>query len=144
MIQKLIKRQARSITGMYSSTPIPALISESGLISAHILLDFWQRRYAYRLFSLPESIPTKAILPITLQTGDGNVKPKDHPEHDLTLAYNGTIVNYSQRLARQISIGFNIDPAKGTEPVQTIPNSVFPRKLIIEDKKKVIIEEKSG
>ncbi len=39
-IQKLINRQARSITGMYPSTPIDALISESGLTPAHILLDF--------------------------------------------------------------------------------------------------------
>lgn len=34
---------------MYPSTPIAALKSESGLIPAHILLDFWQRRYACRL-----------------------------------------------------------------------------------------------
>lgn len=47
-------------------------MSESGLIPAHIILDFRQRKYAHRLFSLPESIPTKAILPATLQVGDGN------------------------------------------------------------------------
>ena len=39
-LQKLINRQARSITGMYQSTPIAPLMSESGLIPAHILLDF--------------------------------------------------------------------------------------------------------
>ena len=143
-IQKLINRQARSITGMYPSTPVPALMSESGLIPAHILLDFRQRRYAYRLLSLPESIPTKAILPITLRTGDGNAQPEDHPEHDSAWAYNGPIVNYSQRLARQVSIGFSIDPAEGTEPIQTVPNSVFPGELIIEDRKKAIVEAKSG
>lgn len=38
-VQKLINGQARSITGMYPSTPIAALISESGLTPAHILLD---------------------------------------------------------------------------------------------------------
>ena len=31
-IQKLLNRQARSITGMYPSTPVAALMSESGLI----------------------------------------------------------------------------------------------------------------
>ena len=39
-IQKLINRQARSITRIYPSTPVPALMSESGLISTHIMLDF--------------------------------------------------------------------------------------------------------
>lgn len=138
--QKLINRQARSITGMYLSTPVLALMSESDLISAHILLDFRQRKYAYRLLSLPESIPTKAILPVTLRTGDGNAQPEDHPEHDSAWAYNRPIVNYSQRLARQVSIGFSIDPAEGTEPIQTAPNSVFPRELMIEDRKKAILE----
>lgn len=38
-VQKLINRQARLITGMYPRTPIAALISESDLILAHILLD---------------------------------------------------------------------------------------------------------
>lgn len=40
-IQKLINEQARSITKMYPSTPIEALISESGLIPTYILLYFW-------------------------------------------------------------------------------------------------------
>ena len=48
-IQKLINQQACSITGMYPSTPTSALMSESGLISAHILLDFRNRSYTYRL-----------------------------------------------------------------------------------------------
>lgn len=39
-IQKLINHQARLITGMYPSTPIEALINESGLVPAHVLLDF--------------------------------------------------------------------------------------------------------
>lgn len=39
-IQKLINEQARSITKMYPSTPIDALISELGLIPTYILLDF--------------------------------------------------------------------------------------------------------
>ena len=72
-VQKLINRLACSITGMYPSTPIAALMNESGLVPAHIMLDFRQRMYAYRLLSLPDSIPTKDVLPITLQIGDGNV-----------------------------------------------------------------------
>ncbi len=69
-IHKLTNQQARSITGMYPSTPVSALIDESGLIPAHVLLDFRQRNYAYRLLSLPDSIPTKDFLLITLRVGD--------------------------------------------------------------------------
>lgn len=65
-MQKLINRQARAITGMFQSTPISPLMSEAGLLPAHILLGFRQRLYALRTLSLPDPIPTKDILPITL------------------------------------------------------------------------------
>lgn len=55
-------------------------MSESGLIPAHIMLGSRQRKYTYRLLSLPESISTKAILPVTLRIGDGNAQPEDYPE----------------------------------------------------------------
>ncbi len=66
-VQKLINGQACSITEMYPSTPIAALMSESGLVSTHIMLSFRQRMYAYRLFSLPEFIITQVIFPISLR-----------------------------------------------------------------------------
>ncbi len=116
-IQKLINRQAWSITGIYPSIPVTALMSESRLILALIFVDFWQRKYAYRLLSLPESIPTKAILPINLQIGDGNAQPKDQPEDDGIWATHQKVKNYGQHLARQVSVGFCIDPADGVEPV---------------------------
>ncbi len=128
---------------MYPSTPVAALMSESGLIPTHMLLDFRQRKYAYRLFSLPDSISTKDILPITLRIGDGHAQLEDQPEHDSAWAGNGPIATYSQRLARQVSIGFTIDPAKGTEPVWAALYSVFPGELIIEDRKRAILEAKS-
>lgn len=58
---------------MYLSTLIAALISESGLIRANFLLDFWHCNYAYRLLSLPDSILTKDIHPITLRGRNENV-----------------------------------------------------------------------
>lgn len=58
-LQKLINRQARSITGMYRSSPISPLMNDSGLLPAHILLDSRQRVYALRILGLPDSIPTK-------------------------------------------------------------------------------------
>lgn len=39
-IQKLLNRQGRAINGMYQSTPIGPLMSESGLIPAYVLLDY--------------------------------------------------------------------------------------------------------
>lgn len=82
----MINRQAWSITGMLQSTPIFALISEAGLFPARILLDFRQCLYALRILSLPDSIPTKDILPITLRTDDGNAQQGDQPECDSTWA----------------------------------------------------------
>ena len=73
---------------MYPSTPIAALMSESGLMPAHILLDFRQRKYACHILSLPDSISTKEIFPITLQVGDRNAQPEDLPEDDSIWASN--------------------------------------------------------
>ena len=93
-LQKLINQQARSIIKMYPSTFIAAFIGESGLMPAHILLDFRQRKYACRIFSLPNSIPTKEILPITLLVGDRNAQPKHLSKDDLTWASNQRITIY--------------------------------------------------
>ena len=89
-------------------------------------------------------MPTKNILPITLRIGDGNAQPEDQPEHDSAWASNGPIATYSQRLARQVSIRFTLDPAEGTEPAWAIPNSVFAGELVIEDRNRAILEAKFG
>ena len=143
-LQKLINRQARAITGMYPSTPIAALMSEAGLTPAHILLDFRQRKYAYRILSLPDSILTKEILPASLRVGDGDAQPEDQPEADLIWSSSQRITVYGQRLARQISVNFSIDPAEGTEPIQAMSTLRFPGKLFIEDRNKAILEAKTG
>lgn len=143
-IQKLINQQACLITGMYPSTPIGALISESGLTPAHVMLDFRQRKYAHRILSLPDSIPTKEILPITLRIGDGNAQVNEQPEKVAIWASNERITNYGKRLARQISIKGCVDPAEGTEPILASSRSAFPRKLIIEGREKAIRERTIG
>lgn len=125
---------------MYPSTPIDALISESGLTPAHVLLDFRQRKYAHRILSLPDSIPTKEILPITLRIGDGNAQPNEQPEKDAIWASNERITNYGQRLARQISIKGCIDPAEGTETILASSRLIFPGKLIIEGREQALRE----
>ena len=128
----MINRQACSTTGMHPSTPIAGLMSESGLIPAHILLDFRQRKYACRLLSLPDSIPTKDILPITLRVGDGNARPESQPEQDSLWASSQHIITYGHRLARQVSVRFSIDPAEGTEQILAMSSSIFLGKLITE------------
>ncbi len=79
----MINRQARSITGMYSSTPIHSLLCEAGLIPASILLDYRQRIYAHWLLSLSDLHPTKDIFPISLRKGDGSLQPGELQEDTL-------------------------------------------------------------
>lgn len=52
-------------------------MNESGLISAHILLDFWQCKYVYYFFSLSNSMLIKNIFPVTLCIEDKNMQPED-------------------------------------------------------------------
>lgn len=75
-IQQLFNRQARSIRGMYPSTPIHPLLCQAGLTPASTVLDYRQKLYAYRLLSLPDQHPTKEILPISLREGDGAFQPR--------------------------------------------------------------------
>lgn len=61
-------------------------MSESGLIPAHILLDFRQRKYAYRLHSLPEIYTYKIDLSCHLyKPADGNAQPEDPPRTQLSM-----------------------------------------------------------
>lgn len=81
-LQKLINQQARSITGMYRSSPISPLMNDSGLFPAHILLDFRQQASAHRILCLFDSVLTKSILPVSLRKSDGNAQPEELPEYD--------------------------------------------------------------
>lgn len=94
-LQKLIHKQTCLMTGIYFDTTIAAVISESGLISAHIMLDFLQRIYTYQLFNLSDSILNKDILPITLQIGDKNAQTKDQPVLYSIWASNKQVTTYS-------------------------------------------------
>lgn len=136
VLQKLFNRQARSITGLYQSTPIASLMSESELTPAHILLDFWQRRYAYQILSLPDNVPTKSILPHTLRVGDGNDQPREQPEDDLHWIKGRRIRTYGQYLARQVSVNFSINPAEGVEPILEASTATFPGSIVICRRKK--------
>ena len=143
-LQKLINRQARSIKGMYQSSPISHLMNDSGLLPAYILLDSRQRAYTHRILSLPDSIPIKDILPVTLQTRDGNIQAEDLPEYDLVWTSNQQIRNYGPHLARQVSVQLSIDPAEEVEPIlPNMPAQYFPGKIFMEEKSRAIEEAKN-
>ncbi len=125
---------------MYRSTPISPLMSESGLIPAEIRLEYRQRKYAYRLLTLPDGHPTKDILPITLRVGDGSTQPGEIPENDEIWSSNQKVKTYGERLAQQVSIGFSIDLAEGVEPVIHQKSAKFPGKIIIQEVKKAMEE----
>lgn len=100
--------------------------------------DFQQQAYAYRILSLPDSIPTKDILPTTLRIGDGNAQPENLSEYDSIWSTTQRIRTYGQHLARQVSVGFSIDPAEGVEPISALPVQAFPGKIFMEEKSKAI------
>jgi ribonuclease HI len=56
-LQKLVNRQAQSITGMLKSTPAGPLVKEAGLRPAKSLLSNRHRRYATRAYGLPLGHP---------------------------------------------------------------------------------------
>lgn len=137
-IQQMINWQARSITGMYSSTPVHPLLCEAGLIPTSILLDYRQGRYTHRLLSLHDSRPTKKILPISLREGDRGFQPGEVPE-------NARPNLYGQWLAWQITTDHSIDRAEGVEPVTHLAsyNSLEPE-VIIKSKKEAIEEARKN
>lgn len=102
---------------MYRSTPIGPLMSESGLDPAEILLNYRQRKYAYRLLALPDGHPTKEILPISLRASEGNTQPGELSETDDIWSSRQKVKTYGQHLAQQVSIDFLIDLTEGVEPV---------------------------
>ena len=140
-IQQMINRQAQSITGMYSSTPVHPLLCEAGLSPAFILLDYRQRLYTHRLLSLPDLHLTKKILPISLREGDRGFQPEEVPEDTLLWTENARPTLYGQWLAWQITIDHSIDPAEGVEPITILDsyNTLQPE-VIIKSKKEAMAE----
>lgn len=46
------------------------------------MVDYRQRKYTYRLLTLPDRHSTKEILPITLRIGDESAQSGELPEDD--------------------------------------------------------------
>lgn len=118
-VQQLINRQAQAITEMYPSTPIQALMSKAGLVSAQILLDQRQRMYTYRLFCLPDDHPIKILLPISFCNGDGDRTREDkQAKNNLAWTRNEKPASLGQWLAWQIAMANVVDLAYGVESIK--------------------------
>ena len=66
------------------------------------------------------------------------------PEYDSIWTTNERIRTYGQYLARQVSVGFSIDPAERVEPILAMPAQVFPEKIFIKEKSRAIDIAKSN
>lgn len=119
-VQQMLNRQARSITGMYPSTPLHPLLCEASLVPASTLLNHRQRSYAYRLLSLPDQHPTKEILPVSLRVGDESFQPGELPDNTLMWTEDTRATLYGQWLAWQLTTEHSMHPANGVEPVPVI------------------------
>lgn len=68
-LQLLLNSQARAITGLLPSTPIPTLLAAACLPRAEELLDYRQRRFAVRALAAPQDHPTHQLLPANFRMG---------------------------------------------------------------------------
>lgn len=137
----MLNRQARSITGIYSSPPLNPLLCKAGLAPASTSLDYRQRLSAYRLLSLPDQHPAKEILPASLRVGDASFQLGEPPEDTLTWTENARPTLYGQWSAWQLTTEHSIDPANGVEPVPVLsPNFHFRKEVIRGDKEQALKE----
>ena len=134
-IQRLINRQARSITGALKTSPIGPLIKEAALDPAVPLLENRQRRFALRALKLPTGHPINELLPPTLRYGDGDAQPGQYSNNDLEWTeLESKPKEIGQRLAKQITRGPVIDPADGCEIAKFPIESKFLGNIIIKPK----------
>lgn len=69
-LQSLLNRQARAITGLLKSTPLPMLHQAAYLPDAKDLLDYRQTRFATRALSANGDHPTHQLLPTNFRLGE--------------------------------------------------------------------------
>ena len=134
-LQRLINRQARTITGTLKTTPIGPLIKEAALTPAVPLLDDRQRRYALRALKLPTAHPINELLPPTLRYGDGDAQPGQYSNNNLEwVEPDSDPKSIGQRLAKKLTLGLDIDPSEGCEIARTPKDQVFPGNIVIKPK----------
>jgi ribonuclease HI len=145
-IQRLVNRQARAITGMFSTTPVGPLIKEAALTPAEALLDDRQLRYTTRLLGLPRGQPTKQVLPVTLREGDRHAQPGEQPANDRKWAeaHARGFQSLGQHLARQLAMALPVDPSGGFEEVETEATDTFPGQILVLPREEAIKAAQEG
>src|SRR5213078_1501995 len=134
-LQRLINRQARSITGALKTTPIGPLIKEAALVPAVLLLEDRQRKYALRALKLPIGHPINGILPPTLRYGDGDAQPGEYSNSNLQWTESSpNPKGIGQRLAKRLTLGPAIDPSEGCEIARPPKDHAFPGDIEIKPK----------
>ena len=127
--QKLINRQARTITGMFRTSPIGVTVKEAGLLPTGSILNNRQRCYALRLLSLPEDNKLREILPETFRDGDAHAQPGEQEQSNWDWSYARKANGLGQWLANSIQKGTRLDTTFGIEHTERIPEASFPRKI---------------
>ena len=102
-IQKLLNKQARAITGMFKTTPIPLLQREANLPDAPGLLDAKRLGFTLRCLEQTEGHPSRSILPPSLRFGEMGELGELFSETNLEWATKTKGGNIGKRLARHLN-----------------------------------------
>jgi ribonuclease HI len=102
-IQKLLNKQARAITGMFKTTPIPILQREANLPDATGLLDARRLGFTLRCLGQKEGHPSRSTLPPSLRFGEIGELGELFSETNLEWATKTKGGNIGKRLARYLN-----------------------------------------
>jgi hypothetical protein len=135
-LQKLINKQARTITGAYCSTPLGPLLQEASLEPAEVMLNARQRGYTARLLGLPRNHPGHQILPVSFREGDRHAQAGEQEEDDLQWAQTSIprgLQSLGQHLARNFASTLRQDPSGGFEQTAEAYPGSFPGRIVVEN-----------
>ena len=138
----MINKQARAITGAFSTTPISPLVQEAALEPAKNLLEARQLGYTARILELPRDHPVKQILPATFREGNLHAQPGEQSEGDRAWAEETSRGPWSlgQHLARQLGRCLGVDLLEGFEETARVAQEAFPGRIRILSREEVLRE----
>ncbi|KAI7704569.1 hypothetical protein KC353_g13409 [Hortaea werneckii] len=143
-LQLLLNKQARAITGLLKSTPLPLLQQDARLPCARDLLDYRQTRYATRALKANGNHPTHQLLPANFRFGEvyRHEGATGQPSSTGWSTPEKTHRSFGSRLAQQIvrhvsydtEFGFNL-PCKATSRgmnlvTRTLSYSQLPTRML--------------
>lgn len=128
-LQLLLNCQARAVTGLMRSTPLPSLQRESCLPCARDLLECRQTRYATRALSADGDHPTHQLLPANFRFGElyRHEGATGEPSSTGWARLEKTHRSIGSRLAQQIVRHINYDTEYGFDlPCKVAPQETTP------------------